>query len=99
VRFLAALPAPWPVRFWSSACPGMELRDRRFGSNPDATLTPGKPLMVAEHGRGAAAVVREVLKVEPQLTLSVWRARLRWLDETPWGNGYVDALRLAGLPE
>ena len=27
------LRAGWPVRFWSSACPGMELRDRRFGSN------------------------------------------------------------------
>jgi hypothetical protein len=47
----------------------------------------------------AAAVVQRVLKIEPQLTLSVWRARLHWLDETPWGNRYVEALRLAGLPE
>jgi TolB-like protein/Tfp pilus assembly protein PilF len=47
----------------------------------------------------AAAVVQKVLKIEPQLTLSLWRARLRWLDETPWGNRYVEALRLAGLPE
>jgi TolB-like protein/Tfp pilus assembly protein PilF len=47
----------------------------------------------------AAVVVRKVLHVEPQLTLSIWRARLKWLDETPWGNRYVEALRLAGLPE
>ena len=47
----------------------------------------------------AAVVVRKVLQVEPQLTLSIWRARLKWLDETPWGNRYVEALRLAGLPE
>jgi hypothetical protein len=47
----------------------------------------------------AATVVQALLKVEPQLTLSIWRARLKWLDETPWGNRYVEALRLAGLPE
>jgi hypothetical protein len=47
----------------------------------------------------AAAAVQKVLKIEPQLTLSTWRARLRWLDETPWGNRYVEALRHAGLPE
>jgi TolB-like protein/Tfp pilus assembly protein PilF len=47
----------------------------------------------------AAVVVRKVLQIEPQLTLSIWRARLKWLDETPWGNRYVEALRLAGLPE
>jgi TolB-like protein len=47
----------------------------------------------------AAIVVQTMLKVEPQLTLSIWRARLKWLDETPWGNRYVEALRLAGLPE
>jgi TolB-like protein/Tfp pilus assembly protein PilF len=51
------------------------------------------------HREKAAAVVQEVLKIEPQLTVSTWRARLRWLDETPWGNSYRDALRLAGLPE
>jgi hypothetical protein len=47
----------------------------------------------------AAAAVQKVLKIEPQLTLSTWRARLRWLDETPWGNRCVEALRHAGLPE
>jgi TolB-like protein/Tfp pilus assembly protein PilF len=47
----------------------------------------------------AGVVVQTVLQVEPLLTLSIWRARLKWLDETPWGNRYVEALRLAGLPE
>jgi hypothetical protein len=27
------------------------------------------------------------------------RARVQFLDKTPWGNAFVDALRLAGLPE
>jgi hypothetical protein len=51
------------------------------------------------HQERASAVVQQLLRIEPKLTLSVWRARLRWLDKTPWGKGYVEALRLAGLPE
>jgi tetratricopeptide (TPR) repeat protein len=47
----------------------------------------------------AAVVVQRLLRIEPQLTLSVFRVRARWLDQTLWGNRYVDALRLAGLPE
>jgi tetratricopeptide (TPR) repeat protein len=47
----------------------------------------------------AAAVVQELLSIEPQLTLSNLRARLRFLDETPWGGTFLDALRLAGVPE
>jgi len=27
------------------------------------------------------------------------RVRVRFLDGTPWGNVFLDALRLAGLPE
>jgi TolB-like protein len=50
-------------------------------------------------GEKAAAIVQELLNIEPQLTLSNLRARVRFLDETPWGNALLDALRLAGLPE
>src|SRR5262249_49206927 len=34
----------------------------------------------------AAAVVQELLKVEPRLTLTELRARVWFLDGTPWGN-------------
>jgi len=47
----------------------------------------------------AAAARRDLLSIEPQFTLSELRARVRFLDETPWGNAFLDALRLAGLPE
>jgi tetratricopeptide (TPR) repeat protein len=50
-------------------------------------------------GEKAAAIVQELLNIEPQLTLSNLRARVRFLDETPWGNALLDALRLTGLPE
>jgi TolB-like protein len=47
----------------------------------------------------AAAVVRESLKLEPHLTLSRLRERLRVYDDTPWRRKVLDALRLAGFPE
>ena len=47
----------------------------------------------------ANAVIQELLKIEPQLTLSNLRARIRFMDGTPRGNAFLDALRLAGLPE
>src|SRR5262249_21437713 len=47
----------------------------------------------------ANAVIQELLKIEPQLTLSNLRARVPFLDGTPRGNAFLDALRLAGLPE
>ena len=47
----------------------------------------------------AAAAVRELLNVEPQLTLAALRARVRFLESTSWGNAFLDALRLAGVPE
>jgi hypothetical protein len=43
-------------------------------------------------------VLQEVLKIEPQLTLSKLRARLMHYDESVW-NKFADGLRLAGLPE
>ncbi len=47
----------------------------------------------------AATVVQELLNIEPQFTLAELRVRVRFLDGTPWGNVFLDALRLAGLPE
>jgi len=46
----------------------------------------------------AADVVREVLNIEPQLTLTKLRARSMYMEENIW-NDYSAALRLAGLPE
>jgi len=46
----------------------------------------------------AAEVVREVLNIEPQLTLTKLRARSMYMEENSW-NDYSAALRLAGLPE
>ena len=46
----------------------------------------------------AAEAMREVLKLEPQLTLSKLRARSMHYEESVW-NKLADGLRLAGLPE
>jgi TolB-like protein/class 3 adenylate cyclase len=46
----------------------------------------------------AAEAVRELLKLEPQLTISKLRARTMYYEESVW-NKYADGLRLAGLPE
>jgi tetratricopeptide (TPR) repeat protein len=47
----------------------------------------------------AAAIVQESLRIEPQLTLSILRTRLRVYDDTPVRRNFLDALRLAGFPE
>jgi TolB-like protein len=47
----------------------------------------------------AAAVVAELLKIEPQFTLAGLRARVPSLGRPPLGHVFLDALRLAGLPE
>jgi len=47
----------------------------------------------------AAAAVREMLKIEPQFTLSNYRAHVRVLADSPWGAGLLEALRVAGFPE
>ena len=47
----------------------------------------------------AAAIVQESLRIEPQLTLSILRTRLRVYDDTPTRRNFLDALRLAGFPE
>jgi tetratricopeptide (TPR) repeat protein len=46
----------------------------------------------------AAEAVQELLKIEPHLTLSEFRARAMFLDESAW-NKLADGLRLAGLSE
>ena len=46
----------------------------------------------------ASEVMREVLAIEPQLTISKMRARLNYWPESVW-NKFADGLRLAGLPE
>jgi TolB-like protein/Tfp pilus assembly protein PilF len=55
---------------------------------------------LAKLGQGdkAAEVMREILTLEPQLTLSKFRARTMFYDESVW-NKLADGLRLAGLPE
>ena len=55
---------------------------------------------LAKQGRldHAAAAVREVLSIEPQLTVTKLRPRLMFIEEKIW-NDYSAALRLAGLPE
>jgi TolB-like protein/Flp pilus assembly protein TadD len=47
----------------------------------------------------AAVAVQKLLNIEPKFTLAELRKRVRFLDGTPWGNRFLDALRLAGLPE
>jgi TolB-like protein/Tfp pilus assembly protein PilF len=76
--------------------------EKALADNPRCTIalrTLAGSLAKMGQREQAAIAVQTMLKVEPQLTLSIWRARLKWLDETPWGNRYVEALRLAGLPE
>jgi TolB-like protein/Flp pilus assembly protein TadD len=46
----------------------------------------------------AAEAIREVLSIEPQLTLTKLRARSLFMDEADW-HEYSTSLRLAGLPE
>jgi tetratricopeptide (TPR) repeat protein len=54
-------------------------------------------LAMAGERRPAADVIKELLKIDPQLTISRHRARLRFLPEAVWRN-YAEGLRLAGLP-
>jgi tetratricopeptide (TPR) repeat protein len=55
---------------------------------------------LAKQGRlnDAAAVIREVLNIEPHLTLSKLRARKMFIKDDIWRD-YAAALGLAGLPE
>jgi tetratricopeptide (TPR) repeat protein len=46
----------------------------------------------------AAAVIEQLIKIEPQLSLSKLRARSMFVDERVW-DSYSEGLRLAGMPE
>jgi TolB-like protein/Flp pilus assembly protein TadD len=46
----------------------------------------------------AASILSTMLRIEPGLTLSILRSRLRGIDEKVWTK-VADGLRLAGLPE
>jgi tetratricopeptide (TPR) repeat protein len=46
----------------------------------------------------AANIVEELLRIEPQLTISGLRGRITFVIESVWQT-YSDALRIAGLPE
>lgn len=46
----------------------------------------------------AAATLRKLLKIDPNLTISGLRARLMFMNQSVW-QSYADGLRLAGLPE
>src|SRR4029450_2952315 len=50
------------------------------------------------HSDKAAALMREVLKIEPDLTISTLQARMSYADDRVWMT-YSEGLRRAGLPE
>jgi TolB-like protein/Flp pilus assembly protein TadD len=75
--------------------------ERALAHNPRFTRTLRVlAASLARLGRmdSAAQVMREVLKIEPHLTLTKLRWRLRHMDESVL-NQFSAALRLAGLPE
>ena len=47
---------------------------------------------------GASQAIREVLRIEPLLTTSRLRARLKFMQDALWDN-MAEGLQLAGLPE
>jgi TolB-like protein/Tfp pilus assembly protein PilF len=55
-------------------------------------------LAIMGHRGQAAEVIQQLLKLEPQLSLSALRARLMYMDERVWSR-LSGGLRLAGLPE
>jgi TolB-like protein len=74
---------------------------RALNHNPRFAV--GLRMLAATLGRQgetdkAAAVMRELLYIEPDLTLTKLRARLMFLNDWCWSR-YSDGLRRAGLPE
>ena len=55
-------------------------------------------LAILGHRDRAAGVIEQLLKIDPQLSVSALRGRLLYMDERVW-NRLADGLRLAGLPE
>jgi hypothetical protein len=50
-----------------------------------------------EHEK-AATLIHQLLKNEPQLSLSRLRSRLMFMDDRVW-ESFSEGLRLAGMPE
>jgi TolB-like protein len=63
-----------------------------------ALRTRAASLAKMGHRDKATEAVREMLKLEPELTLSKFRTRAMFYEESVW-NKFADGLRLAGLPE
>lgn len=84
-------------RFEDAAAAARETLDQnpRFAQ---AKRTLAASLAMLGQKEHAAEIVQEVLTMEPQLTLTRLRARLRGMDEGIW-NKWAQGLRLAGLPE
>lgn len=74
---------------------------RALSQNPRST--PARRILAASLASvgqmdQARETLQELLKVEPHLTISTLRDRMRMLHESVWDN-YSAGLRLAGLPE
>ena len=74
---------------------------RALAQNPRST--PARRILAASLASvgqtdQARETLQELLKVEPHLTISTLKIRMRMLHESVWNN-YAAALRLAGLPE
>ena len=84
-------------RFEDAAAAAREALDQNPRFAQAKRMLAASLAMLGQRER-AAKIVQEVLKTEPQLTLTRLRARLRGMDEGVW-NKWVEGLRLAGLPE
>ena len=71
------------------------IQNRRFAV---ALRIQAAALAKLGHTAKAANLVREILQIEPKLTVSALRARLTFQDER-FRNDLCDCLRIAGLPE
>jgi TolB-like protein/Tfp pilus assembly protein PilF len=78
-----------------------ECAKRAAAQNPRSAivlrLLAASLAMVGERGQ-AAEVIKELLKIDPQLTIAKQRARLSFLPEAVW-QSYAEGLRLAGLAQ
>jgi tetratricopeptide (TPR) repeat protein len=74
---------------------------KALAQNP--RFAPTLRVLAASHARlgdldGAARSVRELLKLEPDLTIDLLHARMAHMEESALAP-FMEALRIAGLPE
>jgi hypothetical protein len=87
------------VDYWSFATFLISGRDRRFRGKPVTQEHPaGVNNDVNEPKGKSAALMREVLKIEPDLMISTLQARMSYVDDRVWKT-YSEGLRRGGLPE